>query len=43
VTLGGNEMENGVMEGDSPIDQTTKWKMAWKQVLKMINGCQKFE
>jgi hypothetical protein len=30
VTLGGNEMENKVMEGDAPIGQTTKWKMAWE-------------
>ena len=40
MTLGGNEMENGVMEGDAPIGQTTKWKMAWEQVLVMANGCQ---
>jgi hypothetical protein len=43
VTLGGNEMENGVMEDDAPIGQTTKWNMAWKQVLVMVNGFQMLE
>jgi hypothetical protein len=43
VTLGGNEMESGVMEDDSPIGQAKKWKMAWKQVLVMVNGFQMLE
>jgi hypothetical protein len=43
VTLGGNEMESEVMEDDAPIGQTTKWKVAWKQVLEMVNGCQVLE
>jgi hypothetical protein len=36
-------MENGVMEGDAPIGQTTKWNMAWEQVLVMVNGFQMLE
>jgi hypothetical protein len=36
-------MENGVIEGDTPIGQTTKWKMAWEQVVVMVNGCQMLE
>jgi hypothetical protein len=36
-------MENGVMEGDSSICQTTKWNMAWEQVLVMVNGFQMLE
>jgi hypothetical protein len=43
VTLGGNEMESGVMEDDSPIGQDKKWNMAWKQVLVMVNGFQMLE
>ena len=43
VTLGRYEMESGVMEDDAPIGQTTKWKMVWKQVLMMVNGCQMLE
>ena len=31
------------MEGDAPIGQTTKWKMAWEQVVVMVNGCQMLE
>ena len=31
------------MEGDAPIDQTTKWKMVWEQVLVMVNGFQMLE
>jgi hypothetical protein len=38
VTLGGNDMESGVMEGDSHIVQAMKCNMAWKQVLMIING-----
>jgi len=30
VTLGGNEMESVVTEGDDPIGQDKKWNMAWK-------------
>jgi hypothetical protein len=36
-------MESGVMEGDAPIGQAKKWKMAWKRVLVMVNGCQSLE
>jgi hypothetical protein len=36
-------MESGVMEDDAPIGQATKWKMAWKQVLVMVNGFQMLE
>jgi hypothetical protein len=43
VTLGGNEMESGVMEDDAPIGQAMKWKIAWEQVLVMVNGCQMLE
>jgi hypothetical protein len=43
VTLGGNEMESEVMEFDTPICQTTKWKVVWKQVSEMVNGCQVLE
>jgi hypothetical protein len=43
VTLGGNEMESGVMEDDAPIGQAKKWNMAWKQVLVMVNGFQMLE
>jgi hypothetical protein len=40
VTLGGNEMESGVMEGDTPIGQSKKWKMAWVRVLLVRVGFQ---
>jgi hypothetical protein len=43
VTLGGNEMESGVMEDDSLVGQFMRWKMAWKQVLVMVNGCKVIE
>ena len=43
MTLGGNEMESGVMEDDAPIGQSMRWKMAWKQVLEMVNSCQILE
>jgi hypothetical protein len=43
VTLGGNEMESGVMEDDSPIVQTKKWNISWEQVLVMVKGFQMFE
>jgi hypothetical protein len=36
-------MESGVMEDDAPIGQAKKWKMAWKQVLMMVNGFQMLE
>ena len=36
-------MENGVREYNSPIGQTTKWNMAWEQVLVMVNGFQMLE
>jgi hypothetical protein len=40
VTLGGNEMESGVMEGGTPIGQSKKWKMAWVRALLVRVGCQ---
>jgi hypothetical protein len=43
VTLGGNEMESGVMEDDAPIGQAMKWTMTWKQVLVMVNSFQMLE
>jgi hypothetical protein len=43
VNLGGNDMETGVMEDDTPIGQVKEWKMAWKQVSLMVNGCQMLE
>jgi hypothetical protein len=43
VTLGENEMESGEAKGDTPIGQSTRWKMAWKQVSVMVNGCQTLE
>jgi hypothetical protein len=43
VTLGGNEMESEVMEVMTPIGQTTKWKVAWEQVLEIVNGFQVLE
>jgi hypothetical protein len=42
VTLGGNEMESGV-EDDALTGQAKEWKMAWKQLLVMVNGCQMLE
>jgi hypothetical protein len=38
VTLGGNEMESGVMEGETPIGQVRKWKRAWIRVLLIRVG-----
>jgi len=29
MSLGGNEMESVVTEGDSPIGQDKKWNMDW--------------
>ena len=43
MTLGGNEMESGETKDVTPIGQSTRWKMAWKQVLVMVNGCQMLE
>jgi hypothetical protein len=43
MTLGGKEMESGVTEDDAPIGQAMKWKMDWKKVLVMVNGCQMLE
>jgi hypothetical protein len=36
-------MKSGVMEDDAPEGQTIKWKVAWEQVSKMVNGCQVLE
>jgi hypothetical protein len=43
MTLGGNEMENGVMKDYAPIVQYKDWKISWKQVLVMVNGFQMLE
>jgi hypothetical protein len=43
VTLGGNEMESGVMEGGAPLGKYKKWNMAWKGVLVMVNSFQSLE
>jgi hypothetical protein len=36
-------MESGEMKYDTPIGQSRRWNMAWKQVLVMVNGCQMLE
>jgi hypothetical protein len=36
-------MESEVMEDDSPIVQTSKWKVVWEQVSEMVNGFQMLE
>ena len=43
MILGANDMESEVMEDDAPRGQTTKWKVAWKQVSEMFNDCQVIE
>jgi hypothetical protein len=40
VSLGGNEMESGETKDDTPIGQSMRWKIPWKQVLVMVNGFQ---